>query len=82
MRGGVSLRVWRLPRGKVAAARVEGFETPRWVYDTIFYHIFPERFCNGDPSNDPPGTVPWGSRPTFDNFMGGDLQGSWTASTT
>ena len=75
MRGGVSLRVWRLPRGKVAAARVEGFETPRWVYDTIFYHIFPERFCNGDPSNDPPGTVPWGSRPTFDNFMGGDLQG-------
>lgn len=54
---------------------MEAFETPRWVHDTIFYHIFPERFCNGDPANDPPGSVPWGSPPTLDNFMGGDLQG-------
>lgn len=25
---------------------------PQWVKDAVFYQIFPERFCNGDPSND------------------------------
>lgn len=25
---------------------------PRWVRDAVFYQIFPERFCNGDASND------------------------------
>ena len=25
---------------------------PEWVRDAVFYQIFPERFCNGDPSND------------------------------
>ena len=25
---------------------------PTWVKDAVFYQIFPERFCNGDPSND------------------------------
>lgn len=54
---------------------MEPFVTPSWVHDTVFYQIFPERFCNGDPANDPPGVVPWGSRPTIDNFMGGDLEG-------
>ena len=29
--------------------------TPDWVNDTVWYQIFPERFCNGDPSNDPEG---------------------------
>ncbi len=51
------------------------FETPAWVRDAVFYQIFPERFCNGDPSNDPPNTEPWGTPPTIRNFMGGDLQG-------
>ena len=41
----------------------------------MFYQIFPERFANGDPSNDPPGAVPWDSMPTRENFFGGDLQG-------
>lgn len=27
--------------------------TPDWVPDQIFYQIFPERFCNGDPSLGP-----------------------------
>ncbi|NLG85145.1 MAG: alpha-glycosidase [Firmicutes bacterium] len=48
---------------------------PRWVYRTIFYQIFPDRFANGDPENDPPRTAPWGTRPTRDNFFGGDLKG-------
>ena len=26
---------------------------PDWVRDQVFYQIFPERFCNGDPGNDP-----------------------------
>lgn len=26
---------------------------PDWVRDAVFYQIFPERFCNGDPTNDP-----------------------------
>lgn len=25
---------------------------PEWVKHAVFYQIFPERFCNGDPSND------------------------------
>lgn len=48
---------------------------PEWVKDAVFYQIFPERFANGDPSNDPDGTEPWGGEPTPKNFFGGDLQG-------
>lgn len=25
---------------------------PAWVKESVFYQIFPDRFCNGDPSND------------------------------
>ncbi len=25
---------------------------PEWVKEAVFYQIFPERFCNGDPGND------------------------------
>ena len=28
------------------------YEQPAWVRDAVFYQIFPERFCNGDPAND------------------------------
>ena len=28
------------------------YEQPAWVKKAVFYQIFPERFCNGDPSND------------------------------
>ena len=27
-------------------------EQPHWVKEAVFYQIFPERFCNGDPGND------------------------------
>lgn len=52
-------------------------KTPAWVKDTVWYQIFPERFANGDPTNDPENTLPWGSRahPRHDDFYGGDLQG-------
>lgn len=52
-----------------------GPEIPDWVPDAIFYQIFPDRFCNGDPGNDPNNVQPWGTPPTFDAFTGGDLQG-------
>ncbi|WP_130838225.1 glycoside hydrolase family 13 protein [Lachnoclostridium sp. Marseille-P6806] len=48
---------------------------PEWSRGVIYYQIFPERFCNGDPSNDPPGAEAWGSRPTRDNHTGGDIRG-------
>jgi len=48
---------------------------PDWVPDAIFYQIFPDRFHNGDPSHDPPGTEPWRNLPTRKNFFGGDLKG-------
>lgn len=53
------------------------FKAPQWVKETIWYQIFPERFANGDLSNDPQGTLPWDSSisPSRDDFFGGDLQG-------
>lgn len=49
--------------------------TPYWVQDAIFYQIFPDRFANGDPANDPPNLQKWGSAPTTWGFQGGDLRG-------
>lgn len=28
------------------------YHQPAWVKEAVFYQIFPERFCNGDPNND------------------------------
>jgi alpha-glucosidase len=68
-----------------------GFDPPHWAADRVFYQIFPERFANGDPSNDPADGA-WtyrgqaarrrrwdelpGSGPgAMVEFFGGDLQG-------
>ncbi len=48
---------------------------PDWVQDAVFYQIFPDRFANGDPENDPQNVKPWGSSPTIWGFQGGDFQG-------
>ncbi|HEY3310720.1 MAG TPA: glycoside hydrolase family 13 protein [Anaerolineales bacterium] len=53
----------------------DNLDSPEWVKDSIFYQIFPERFANGNPENDPAWVMPWGTPPTPQNFMGGDLQG-------
>lgn len=56
--------------------QIDRFKAPEWVKKTVWYQIFPERFANGDTSNDPEGALPWGSaEPTPHNFFGGDLQG-------
>ncbi|MHC1740902.1 MAG: glycoside hydrolase family 13 protein [Anaerolineaceae bacterium] len=48
---------------------------PSWVKDSIFYQIFPDRFYNGDVTNDPANLVEWNSKPTIYSFHGGDLRG-------
>lgn len=52
------------------------FKTPDWVNQTIWYQIFPERFANGDTSNDPMGVKPWKYEKTnLGDYYGGDLRG-------
>ena len=36
-----------------SAAEQAAFRTPDWVKDGVIYQIFPERFANGNPDNDP-----------------------------
>ncbi len=51
--------------------------TPAWVNDTIWYQIYPERFCNGDASLNREDTLPWRNRGSVRNeeYFGGDLAG-------
>ena len=67
------------------------YHAPGWLEDAVFYQIFPDRFANGDPANDPePGehayrgrsafTFSWEEQPPADAsfplvFYGGDLGG-------
>lgn len=50
---------------------------PDWLHDAVIYHIFPERFHNGNPDNDPEGTLPWALEGEMSSrsWYGGDLQG-------
>lgn len=55
---------------------IDTFTAPRWVKDTVWYQIFPERFANGDANLNPLNTLAWGSAPpTPENMFGGDFQG-------
>jgi glycosidase len=60
---------------QAAEGAAGGLKIPDWVKDAVFYQVFPERFENGDMGNDPRGTEAWGSRPTIEGMMGGDLDG-------
>jgi alpha-glucosidase len=67
------------------------YQPPAWVFGSVFYQIFPDRFANGDLTNDPqphefnyfghgPQTYPWGQPPQPEKpfplvFYGGDLPG-------
>lgn len=52
------------------------FRVPMWLKHAVVYQIFPDRFRNGDPGNDPPGCVAWDSQPTgTSEHFGGDLAG-------
>ena len=66
--------------------------TPDWAKGAVFYQIFVDRFCNGDPTNDvvdneyvyikalSQDVKDWNSLPKamdVGRFYGGDLQGVW-----
>ena len=66
------------------------YEPARWVWSSVFYQIFPERFFDGDPTNNvrsgeylyegkPVVAKAWGELPERSQgpreFYGGDLQG-------
>lgn len=52
-------------------------QVPSWVNDTIWYQIFPERFCNGNPSLNPENVCEWREEGSVSNkeFFGGDFAG-------
>jgi cyclomaltodextrinase / maltogenic alpha-amylase / neopullulanase len=51
------------------------FNIPEWASKAVVYQILPDRFYNGDKSNDPENIASWEEKPTTDSFYGGDLQG-------
>ncbi|MEX0698250.1 MAG: glycoside hydrolase family 13 protein [Acidimicrobiia bacterium] len=70
---GISNAVERLDRWVLAD--LASMEIPEWVRGAVIYQIYPDRFANGNPGNDPHDTDPWGSPPHSRRFQGGDLQG-------
>lgn len=50
---------------------------PEWVNETVWYQIFPDRFCNGDPKLNPENVKPWKYESGIKNndYYGGDIQG-------
>lgn len=52
--------------------------TPEWVKHTIWYQIFPDRFCNGDTTLNKEGVLPWAGpdqKVNNEQRYGGDLPG-------
>lgn len=71
---------------------VPNFKVPDWAKGAVYYQIFPDRFCNGNPDNDVEDNEyyytgghsrrvrEWDKYPDVldvNNFYGGDLQGIW-----
>jgi glycosidase len=40
-------------------ASEKSFRTPDWAKDAVWYQVMVDRFRNGDPANDPEGTIGW-----------------------
>lgn len=51
------------------------FETPSWAVGAVAYQVFPDRFANGDPSNDPSPQVSAGAGGA-DRYRYGDVYGN------
>ena len=50
--------------------------TPEWVNDTVWYQIFPDRFCNGTSEKTDPAITPWQTgKVTNKERYGGNLEG-------
>lgn len=69
---------------------IRDYQTPDWAKGAVMYQIYPDRFCNGDPSNDVKSNEyvylkrmvvqvkNWDALPSatdVNHFYGGDLQG-------
>jgi glycosidase len=74
-RHGIDHSIEPLDRWTLDLEQAQPLAPPAWMRGAVVYQIFPDRFANGDPANDPPGTVLWGTEPTWRGFQGGDLQG-------
>ncbi|OUW10423.1 MAG: hypothetical protein CBD19_00010 [Gammaproteobacteria bacterium TMED159] len=48
---------------------------PDWIYGSVMYQVFPERFRNGNDDITPKNALPWESEPTRLGFHGGDING-------
>lgn len=59
----------------LGAKSFKPFQPPAWVENAVIYQIFPDRFANGDKTNDPQNVVAWDGKPEYDNFFGGDFAG-------
>lgn len=53
----------------------DGFGLPSWHDRQVYYQIFPERFRKSGGVFTPNELAPWGSPPTRENFMGGNIPG-------
>ncbi|MCG3138065.1 MAG: Neopullulanase 2 [Phycisphaerae bacterium] len=83
------LRSWTFLLLISPTASAQEGSPPQWSREAVWYQIFPTRFRNGDPTNDPPNVVPWnhawdeplpGEKPPLSPFQakrcyGGDLEG-------
>ncbi|HUJ09096.1 MAG TPA: glycoside hydrolase family 13 protein [Verrucomicrobiae bacterium] len=60
MRKLILLLALLVPLGLFAQTKSQPqFATPDWAKNVVWYQIFPERFRNGTPLNDPPRTLRW-----------------------
>lgn len=75
IRQAITLLAASLILASLSEGRGDSSFVPDWSKEAIYYQIFPERFCNGDPSNDPEPLEKWDGTPEFSNYFGGDLAG-------
>ena len=78
--GGLSASLKKAEGSAYTCDMVPAFVTPDWAKSAVWYQVFPERFRNGDMSNDPPNTQRWqsdwwatlpGEAPGKENFYHG-----------
>lgn len=79
--------VWTTPEGDIERGPIEAsaepeFPTPDWAKGAVWYQIFPERFRNANPHNDPaqPGVFrPAWNSPWFEVSLA-EVEANWMAS--
>lgn len=49
--------------------------TPEWMRDAVFYQIYVDSFCKGDPFKNSVNQIGWEEEPHWRRCLGGDLKG-------